>query len=216
MSKLKTLFFSLGLMFTCCSTADAEQALNWREYTKEGEDALQAERFGEAIKSFKSALADLQTQKVPDSDPAVRTLMLEDIPNLVEKLSLDKKNLDRAEELAKAKLICTQQLYGKGTPLVLDALQDLQTLYALQEKSSEVRSVLWQYSTTVTALREQGRDADVTDVEQYRRQRLNRKLKESFELIQKRFTPVNKAMQKPEDALRKGASKGVTDGESKN
>lgn len=168
----------------------AAELQNWREATRDGEVAQQSDRMWEALKLFKSALADAEKEKVAATDPTFRTLVLEDLANMIEWLSLDKKNMERAEELANAKLACVKNLFGEGAPMELDAILDLQTLYSLQQKP--VTALLLRYSGIVTKLRESGHDAEVTELEQFRKQRLNRKLKESFERIQKHFVPVNK------------------------
>ncbi len=198
MSKLPALVLSLAFAMSC--SPSHAQAESWKDSTKEGEVSLQADRISEAFKYFKAALADVEKQKVPATDPLFRTLLLEDIPNLVERLSLE-KSYERAEELANAKLDCTQHLYGERAPLVLDGLQDLQSLYSTQSRSEEMIDVLKRYAKTVTTLRNEGRDIEIAEVEQYRKLRLNRKLKESFERIQKRFVPVNKAMQSTDESV---------------
>lgn len=207
MSKLTVPALLLLLAFEL-GTSCLAQTESWQELTKEGELALQSERMSEAFKCFKSALSEAEKQKVAATDAPFRTLMLEDIPNLVEKLSLDKniekatleKNKERAEELANAKLATAERMFGSKSSLTLDALQDLQSLYTSQNRNDEMRKVVMRYAGTVTALRDDGKESEVNDVVDYRTARLKRKLRESFERIQKRFVPVNNsAMTVPQE-----------------
>lgn len=228
MSKLTAPVLLLLIAFGCGSSCLA-QTESWQELTKEGEQALQSERMSEAFKFLKSALEQAEKQKVSPGDSAFRTLMLEDIPNLVEKLSLERntekatleKNKERAEELANAKLATAERMFGSKSPMTLDALQDLQSLYTAQNRNDEMRSVVMRYAGTVTALRDEGKESEVNDVVDYRTARLKRKLRESFERIQKRFVPVNSsAMTSTQDSEKgtatvKSADKPAPDAKAK-
>lgn len=220
MSKLTAFLLPLTLSLSC--SAGMAQTENWQQLTREGETALQGERMSEAYKLFKNALTEAEKQKVAASDATFRTLMLEDIPNLVEKLSLEKtvekstleKNRQQAEELAHSKLETAERMFGPKSPLTLDALQDLQSLYTAQNRNDEMRSVVLRYAGTVTTLRDEGKEAEVNDVVEYRTARLKRKLKESFERIQKRFVPVNNsAMTVPESSSKGNVTERVKTGD---
>ena len=127
MLKFSAALLPIVLAFSC--SASLAQAESWQDLTRQGEASLISERMSEAYKYFKNAMTEAEKQKVAATDPTFRTLMLEDIPNLIERLSLEKSN-ERAEDLAKTKLAFAERLYGDKAPLTLDALQDLQALYS--------------------------------------------------------------------------------------
>lgn len=191
--------FSVVLCGLVLSPMAAADDAKWFTYAEEGRAAFAQDRVNEASKQYKTALTEAEKQKVSEKDPKLEKLLMNDIPDLIERVC-QMKDYEKAEELAMAKVAFVEKTFGGNSAFILDGMQDLQLIYAEQKKTDMIAKVLMRYSTTTNTLREQGKIEEADRVVNLRKDRLQRQLKEQFERIQRRFEPATSSNPASESA----------------